>query len=278
MKRKYLISKTMFLAGVLVLTAVGCGDDSSSDLNNDIQIASNEQNEVVSTPIEDEDDKESETEDEKLAENITNGQKNALGSAESYLMFMGFSKNGLIEQLEFDGYTEEEAIFAVENVDVDWNEQAVLSAENYLSFMSFSRSELIEQLKFDGFTTEQATFALDYIENAQAENTPNESLDAGSSEVTMGQKNALGSAEDYLVFMSFSREGLIDQLKFDGYSDDEAVYAVDNVGADWNEQAVMSAESYTMFMSFSKQGLIDQLKFDGFTTEQATYAVTELGY
>ena len=51
--------------------------------------------------------------------------------------------------------------FAVDSLDVDYNEQAAKSAESYLDNMSFSRSGLIEQLEFEGYTTEQATYGVD---------------------------------------------------------------------------------------------------------------------
>jgi hypothetical protein len=85
----------------------------------------------------------------------------AAASAESYLEFSAFSRTGLIGQLEFEGFTTEEATFGVDSLNVDWFEQAVLSAESYLSFSSFSRGGLIGQLEFEGFTTEEATFGAD---------------------------------------------------------------------------------------------------------------------
>ena len=94
---------------------------------------------------------------------------------------------------------------------------------------------------------------------------------------TCGEQNALNRANDYLEFMSFSRSGLIDQLEFEGYTTSEAEYAVDNCGADWNEQAVLKAEEYLDFMSFSRSGLIDQLEFEGFTYDQASAAATAVG-
>lgn len=95
---------------------------------------------------------------------------------------------------------------------------------------------------------------------------------------TMGQANARRSAESYLRFSAFSRSGLIEQLKFEGFSTEDATYAVDAVNPDWNEQAAKSAESYLSFSSFSRQGLIDQLLFEGFTREQAEYGVSAVGY
>lgn len=94
----------------------------------------------------------------------------------------------------------------------------------------------------------------------------------------MGQKNALSKAQDYLSILPFSYSGLIEQLEFEGYSEEEATFAADNCGADWNEQAALKAQDYLDTMSFSRQGLIDQLVFEGFTQEQAEYGVTAVGY
>jgi hypothetical protein len=37
-------------------------------------------------------------------------------------------------------------------------------------------------------------------------------------------------AQDYLNYTSFSRQGLIEQLEFDGFTNSQAVYGVDAVG------------------------------------------------
>ena len=73
---------------------------------------------------------------------------------------MAFSRSGLIEQLEYEGFAAAEATLAVDHLNVDWNEQAWKSAESYLDVMAFSRSALIEQLEFEGFTAEQATYGV----------------------------------------------------------------------------------------------------------------------
>ena len=95
---------------------------------------------------------------------------------------------------------------------------------------------------------------------------------------TLGEKNALKSAKSYLRSMSFSYNGLIKQLKYEGYTDEECTYAVDNCGADWNEQASKCAKSYINSMSFSRVELLKQLKYEGFTDEQAEYGVKAVGY
>lgn len=94
--------------------------------------------------------------------------------------------------------------------------------------------------------------------------------------------NALKSAQSYVDLMPFSYQGLYDQLTSeyaDNYPAEAAQYAVDNVEADWNAEAVEAAESYLETMPFSREELIGQLTSDyadKFTVEQATAAVNQV--
>jgi len=94
----------------------------------------------------------------------------------------------------------------------------------------------------------------------------------------LGEKNAAKKALDYLRYSSFSREGLIDQLEYEGFTPQQAEYGVAQSGANWNEQAAKKAESYLKYSSFSREGLIDQLEYEGFTPQQAEYGVRAVGY
>lgn len=96
--------------------------------------------------------------------------------------------------------------------------------------------------------------------------------------VTTGEANALASALNYLSFSGFSKSGLIEQLKYEGYTDSEAKYAVENCGANWKEQAAKSAKTYLEVSSFSRDGLIEQLEYEGYTHEQAVYGAEAVGY
>lgn len=93
--------------------------------------------------------------------NPSSGEKNALRAAENYLSVMPFSYTGLIEQLEFEGYSHSEAVYAADNCGADWYEQAVKAAKNYLEIMAFSRTRLIEQLEYEGYTHDQAVYGAD---------------------------------------------------------------------------------------------------------------------
>lgn len=115
----------------------------------------------------------------------------------------------------------------------------------------------------------------DKKEYSESSKNENESEYDGMS---MGQKNALKSAKSYLDYSAYSYDELIKQLEFEKYSHEDAVFAADNCGADWNEQAVKSAKSYLEYSSFSKDELIKQLEFGGFTHDQAVYGAEQNGY
>jgi len=119
-----------------------------------------------------------------------------------------------------------------------------------------------------------STGAIDSPGNGGSEST--EEVEDGP-DMTTSQEQAVGSAESYLSFTHFSREGLIDQLEYEQFSTEDAEFAVDYLDVDWNEQAAGSAESYLEFTNFSRQGLIDQLEYEGFTTEQAEYGADAVG-
>lgn len=206
----------------------------------------------------------------------TTGEINALKKAHSYLSFTAFSYTGLIEQLEFEGFTKSQATYAANHCGADWNEQAAKKAESYMSFTSFSYSGLVEQLEYEGFTSVQAEYgARKAYYGASASSSYGSSA---SSSVSMGKTQALKKAKSYLSFTAFSHKGLIEQLEFEGFSKAEATYAADNCGADWNEQAAKKAKSYLSFTSFSRSRLIEQLEFEGFTPSQAAYGARMNGY
>ncbi|HET7387599.1 MAG TPA: Ltp family lipoprotein, partial [Nocardioidaceae bacterium] len=76
---------------------------------------------------------------------------------------------------------------------------------------------------------------------------------------------------------AFSRSGLIQQLKYEGYSRADASFAADAVHADWNEQAGKAAEEYLSMTWFSRSGLIQQLMYDGYTRSQAEHGASQAG-
>ena len=160
------------------------------------------------TPEPESEPEESEPEE---TDTTTMGERNALKAAQSYLDYSAFSYEGLIDQLEFEGYSNDEATYAADNCEADWNEQALKSAKSYLEYSAFSYTGLIDQLEFEGFTADQATYGAD-------------NCDADWNE------QAAKSAESYLEYSAFSRDGLIEQLEFEGFTHEQAVYGAEANG------------------------------------------------
>lgn len=142
---------------------------------------------------------------------MTTGQANALAKAKSYLNSSHFSHDGLVEQLEYNKFSHEDAVYAADNCGADWNAQALGKAKDYLKSSAFSYSGLVDQLKYSGFSEEQATYAVD---------------NCGADWMSQAAKKA----QSYMDSSSFSRQGLIDQLEYSGFSEEQAVHGADSVG------------------------------------------------
>lgn len=107
---------------------------------------------------------EAKAEEERKAKEIADKENaNAINTAKQYLDYSGFSRQGLIKQLEFEGYPTESATYAVDNCDANWNEECAETAQNYLDYSSFSRDGLYQQLQFEGFTDEQIQYGLSAV-------------------------------------------------------------------------------------------------------------------
>ncbi|WP_231965770.1 Ltp family lipoprotein [Mycobacterium sp. E802] len=94
---------------------------------------------------------------------------------------------------------------------------------------------------------------------------------------TASQRNAVRTAKDYLDYTAFSRQGLIKQLEYEGFSTADATFAVDSITVDWNAQAAKAAKAYLDYSGFSRSGLINQLEYEGYTPAQAAYGATAAG-
>ena len=139
------------------------------------------------------------------------GMKNAVQEALDYLDSLAFSREGLIHQLEYEGYSHEEAVYGVDNCGADWYEQAVLMAINYIDYSAFSESRLIKQLEYEDFTNEEAVYG---VKNCGAD----------------WYEQAVLMARSYLDYSSFSKSSLIKQLEYEGFTQDQAEYAANQMG------------------------------------------------
>ena len=141
----------------------------------------------------------------------TVSQRNAISKAASYLRSSSFSRNGLIGQLQYEGFSIEDSTYGVDAQNADWNAQAVKKAASYLKSSSFSRSGLINQMIHEGFSSSESVYGVD-AQNAD------------------WNAQAAKKAASYLQSSSFSRSGLISQLLYEGFSQSQAEYGVSTTG------------------------------------------------
>ncbi len=95
--------------------------------------------------------------------NETVSQKNAVKKAKSYLAYSAFSHDGLVAQLEYEQFSNADAVYGADKSGGNWNEQAAKKAKSYMEYSAFSRGSLIEQLKYEKFTQEQAEYGANAV-------------------------------------------------------------------------------------------------------------------
>ena len=179
----------------------------------------------------------------------TTGEKMALEEAKTILAAMPLSYKGLTDQLCLGGYAPEEAEYAAEHCKIDWNQQAIRALKRYRDVSEMADEEIRRQMADDGFTEEQIAAAF----------MPREKPMDGEADRL---------ARQYLNLGPYSPDGLVDQLRREGISEEEARGAVNGLDVDWADEAARSAERH------EKEGveigrMQDVLKGEGFTPEQA---------
>ena len=200
------------------------------------------------------------TEEQKEAEKHQQELQVARDSVSEYI--------NLIDSKSYYDMTPEERTKVTQFIDTKFNElPEELKSEYQAKYDSAkaSKDEGVAKLQAE----EEAKKAAEEEAKRQAEEEQRKQLEYG---------NAIDCAQDYVDLMSFSRQRLISQLEYEGYSNEAAVYAVDHIRVDWNSECAQCAQDYLNFMSFSRQGLYDQLAYEGFSDEQIQYGLSQVGY
>ena len=110
-------------------------------------------------------------------------------------------------------FTDEQAQYAMNNLVVDWNHEALEKQDDYLRISPIlSRPEMNRQLRSHGYTPSEVEWA---IENAPADTWKNQ---------------ASRFARRYMLSDAPTRDDLISKLLREDYTRDEAEYAADKVG------------------------------------------------
>ena len=88
--------------------------------------------------------------------------------------------------------------------------------------------------------------------------------------------------QEYADKMYMSKKAIYDQLTSDSgekFSSDAANYAIANIKANWNKNALQKAKDYQEEQNMSPDAIYDQLTSDSgeqFTPDEANYAIQHL--
>lgn len=106
-----------------------------------------------------------------LGRKPTQSELNALNKAQSYSDRQYMSKSRLYHQLTSqygEGFTAEEAQYAIDHVKADWNYNALQKGKSYYTRQNMSKSRVYQQLVSsygEGFTAEEAQYAIDHLDD-----------------------------------------------------------------------------------------------------------------
>ena len=117
---------------------------------------------------------------------------------------------------EYDRYSEDATQYALNKLNVDWKEQALLRAKSYQEF-HYSKNKLVEQLiNIDKFTQEEADYAIEHVHFDWKE-------------------NAVKEAESYANVSKISKEKILEILvEKRKFTQEEAEYAIEHAKIDWS--------------------------------------------
>lgn len=197
--------------------------------------------------------------DTQPTQTLTKEEQDTLDHALALLQTIPYSREGLISQMVYEGYDEQAAIAAADRTGMNWKEQALKCAEEYVQYLPMSRSGLAQMLEYDLFTAEEAAYAMEQLADvdwdAEADEAVTNLLRQGVSKLGLEETlefqgftpqqiskamektqdvdwdaQAVLCAEGYLEAMEFTRDSLIGQLKYEGFTTAQAEYAADQCG------------------------------------------------
>ena len=167
MRRNFVGAGIGVFISIASLTACGSGNNEAKANNTNKEVSKVEVTqepiatpEVTPEPTETPEEKEA-RETREFLESLPIDRRAAVESALNYISCMPFSTSGLYEQLLFEGFSEQDSEFAVNCLNIDYDQMCYEKAISYITNIGgFSKQSLIDQLVYEGFTEEQAKKAV----------------------------------------------------------------------------------------------------------------------
>ena len=167
-KNKKPIYKRVWFWVIAIIIVIGATGGSGTNDSKEINSGNIESEQEVSQNNSENTTAENKSETE-VEDNIPTEYKSALRKAKSYADTMNMSKAGIYDQLTSEygeKFTVEAAQYAIDNITVDWKENAFKKAKSYQETMSMSPAAIYDQLISEygeKFTAEEAQYAIDNL-------------------------------------------------------------------------------------------------------------------
>lgn len=199
----------------------------------------------------------------------TEKQQSAINNAKQKISSgNGLSSKELLEALQKDGYTKDEAQFAIDNCGASWKEEAVKRAKyvlekyNYWIGNNIPKTQTMQMLQ-DYFTKDEIDYAKDKLKDTWKE----VAYLHAKHEFDYGLR--LDELKAYLL--EDKSNGVVD------FTSEEVEYAIKKCGTfDDKEQALKRVKSLSKYKS-SYNEILDKLISAGFSSADATEALDKSG-
>ena len=170
-----------------------------------------------------------------------------------------YSRVGLIDRMENEGYVYEDAVWAVDRIDADWYADAIGYANYLLGQDNYTRGELWNDLYYAYFTEDQCDYG---VANCSAD----------------WAYECLLLANNYLYeYAPCAPYDLKMQFMDGGWTQDEIDYAMNNCIADFDSYCLQRAQSIVYDVGVSEYYLRYALEMEGYYSDQIDYALEYCG-
>lgn len=131
----------------------------------------------------------------------------------------------------------------------------------------FAGMEIVTRVLGQGYQSELPSIKMFYVDIA--------------SEKEQKQSEIQAKAMYYINNLALSKTGIIQQMKSEGYNEQELKEALNKLDVDWNEQAVKAANWYlSIYKNNIDREMMKQCleKNEGFTSREVEYALRKVGF
>lgn len=182
-----------------------------------------------------------------VIEEDNNNLDDALSSAKKYIDNEPMSRDKLYYALLQDNFSNEAILYALENIEVDWNAECVEYTEHILGKDYYSESSLIYELADEEYTRDEINNAIDTL-----------NIDWQNEAVQCANACRLGGFSEIGIRINFYNLG---------FNEDLTNYALETVEYNYVEECETRISYFMDINDLDEESTRYELKADGFDEE-----------